>query len=107
MSRAEIVRRLRLVTSQRCRHRPLTMAAIAARCGLMRRVIYLAREGIISDDVRQVLSQILAEVPVQEMIERAAGFGRQLDRPPHTGYDRFALPQKRGMPAPGRTGRRS
>jgi predicted regulator of amino acid metabolism with ACT domain len=78
MTDREIVRALRLVTSQRVRHRPLTMAAIAERCGVTRRVVYLAREGIISDDVRHVLSQILAEVPVQDMIAQAAGFDRSL-----------------------------
>jgi hypothetical protein len=75
MTRNEIVRRLRLVCSQRVRHRPLTMQMIAARCGLSRVAVYNAREGIMGDEVRHLLSQVLREVPVQEMIEEAAGFG--------------------------------
>jgi predicted DNA-binding transcriptional regulator AlpA len=75
MSRAEIVRRLRLVTSQRCRHRPLTMAAIAVRCGLSRMTVYRALNGDMADLVVHLPSQVLVVVPVQEMIEAAAGFG--------------------------------
>jgi hypothetical protein len=95
MTRDEIVRRLRLVTSQRVRHRPLTMAAIAARCGVSRVVIYRALHGDVSDEVQHLLSEILVEVDVQRMIEEAAGFGRRFDRPVGNGYDRFALPLKR------------
>jgi hypothetical protein len=90
MTRAEIVRRLRLVTSQRCRHRPLTMAAIAVRCGLSRMAVYRALHGDMGDDVQLVLSQ------VQRMIENAAGFGREQDRPGNNGYyDPLAWPLKR------------
>jgi hypothetical protein len=49
------------------------MAAIAARCGLSRRAVYDAAEGIMGDEVQHLLSQILAEVLVQEMIAEAAG----------------------------------
>jgi hypothetical protein len=69
MTRDEIKRRLRLVMSQRVRHRPLTMAAIAVRCGLSRRAVYDAAEGIMGDEVQHLLSQILVEVNVQRMIE--------------------------------------
>jgi hypothetical protein len=75
MTRDEIKRRLRLVCSQRVRHRPLTMRMIAARCGLTRRAVYNAADGIMGDLVQHLLSQVLVEVPVQEMIEEAAGFG--------------------------------
>jgi hypothetical protein len=68
MTRDEIVRRLRLVTSQRVRHRPLTMHAIAVRCGLSRVAVYDAMNGVMGEQVRHVLSQVLREVPVQEMI---------------------------------------
>jgi hypothetical protein len=95
MTRAEIVRRLRLVTSQRCRHRPLTMAAIAVRCGLSRMAVYRALHGDMGDDVQLVLSQVLREVDVQRMIENAAGFGREQDRPGNNGYDPLAWPLKR------------
>jgi hypothetical protein len=41
---------------------------IAARCGLSRRAVYNALHGIVGDQVQHLLSQILREVPVQEMI---------------------------------------
>jgi hypothetical protein len=52
------------------------MQTIAARCGLTRRAVYDAAEGIMGDEVQHLLSQVLVEVPVQEMIEAAAGLGR-------------------------------
>jgi hypothetical protein len=76
MTRGEIVRALRLVMSQRVRHRPLTIRMIAARCGLSRRAVYDAAEGSMGDEVRHLLSQVLREVPVQEMIAEAAGLRR-------------------------------
>jgi hypothetical protein len=96
MSRAEIIRRLRLVASQRPERRPLTMQAIAARTGLSRMAVYRAMNGELPDLVVHLLSQVLREVPVQEMIERASC------RPFNNGYDRFALPQKRPPSRPGR-----
>jgi hypothetical protein len=68
MTRDEIVRRLRLVTSQRVRHRPLTMQMIAARAGLSRVAVYDALHGKMGDQVQYILSQVLREVPVQQMI---------------------------------------
>jgi hypothetical protein len=68
MSRGEIVRRLRFVTSGRVRHRPLTMMAIAARTGLSRVAIYKALHGVMGEEVQTLLSQILTEVPIQKMI---------------------------------------
>lgn len=67
MTEAEIIRRLRLVCSQRVRHRPLTIAAIADLAYLHRRTIYDYLEGLerMSDDVRARLSWVLAEVDVQ------------------------------------------
>jgi hypothetical protein len=67
MTRDEIVRRLRLVCSQRVRHRPLTMMMIASRCGLSRVAVYDALHGM-GDQVQYILSQILREVPIQKMI---------------------------------------
>jgi hypothetical protein len=79
MTRDEIVRRLRLVTSGRVRHRPLTMAAIGVRCGPSRVAVYDALHGIMGDDVQRVLPQVLAEeMPgqrVQETIAGSAGLG--------------------------------
>jgi hypothetical protein len=78
MTDREIAQALWLVTSQRVRHRPLSMQGIAARTGLTRRVIYLAREGRMSNEIRQLLSQVLCEVPVAEMLAAAAagpGYG--------------------------------
>jgi hypothetical protein len=74
MTRTEIVRRLRFAVSDRVRHRPLTMAAIAARSGLSRVAVYDALHGIMGSEVQYLLSQILREVPVQELIERSARF---------------------------------
>lgn len=95
MSRAEIVRRLRLVTSQRVRHRPLTMAAIAVRCGLSRMAVYRALNGEMSDLVVHLLSQVLSELDVQQAIEQAAGFGRERQGPTNNGYDPMASPLRR------------
>ena len=76
MTRDEIVRRLRLVTSQRVRHRPLTMMMIASRCGLSRVAVYNARDGIMGDQVQYILSQVLREVPINDMIADSAGLRR-------------------------------
>jgi hypothetical protein len=76
MTRNEIVRRLRLVMSQRVRHRPLTMMMIAARTGLTRASIYNAVHGRMSDEVQHLLSQVLAEVPVNDLIADSAGLRR-------------------------------
>jgi hypothetical protein len=76
MTRDEIVRRLRLVTSQRVRHRPLTMQMIAARCGLSRVAVYDALHGSMGEEVRHLLSQVLREVPVNDMIADSAGLRR-------------------------------
>jgi hypothetical protein len=68
MTRDEIVRRLRLVTSQRVRHRPLTVMAIAARAGLSRVAVYKAMNGIMGDVAQRVLSQVLREVDVNALV---------------------------------------
>jgi hypothetical protein len=76
MSREEIVRRLRFVTSQRVRHRPLTMQMIASRCGLSRVAVYNALHGRMGDEVQHILSQVLREVPINDMIADSAGLRR-------------------------------
>jgi hypothetical protein len=68
MTKDEIRRRLRFVQSQQRGHRPLTMQAIAVRCQLSRVAVHDAANGIMGDQVQHVLSQVLREVPVQEMI---------------------------------------
>jgi hypothetical protein len=49
------------------------MQMIAARCGPSRVAVYDPRDGVMGDLVQHLLSQVLAEVPVQEMIAEAAG----------------------------------
>jgi hypothetical protein len=73
MTHDEIARRLRLVTSARVRHRPLTMVMIAARCRLSRVAVYKARDGIMGDEVQGLLSQVLRQIDVQQMIADATG----------------------------------
>jgi hypothetical protein len=75
LSCQEIVRRLRMVRSQRVRHRPLTMAAIAARCGLSRVAVYDALHGRMGDEVQVLLSQVLADFDVQRFISEHSGIG--------------------------------
>jgi predicted DNA-binding transcriptional regulator AlpA len=70
MTRDEIRRALRLVASQRVRHRPLTIRMIAAQCGLARMTVYRAMAtGEIDEETRIILSRALQQVPVQQMIE--------------------------------------